>query len=106
MIEQVITREEFIENIREELMKLVNSAKAEYSTDLADLSDKFADQYYNYLNAATEGDRKRAEANLKHIKASLAHISARMGLDLTERLIAICTTALTIAATAAIRAII
>lgn len=106
MIEQVITRDEFIESIRDELAALVAGAKAEYSAELSNLSALFADQYYKYLNATTEGDRKRAECNIRHVKAALAHISARMGLDLTERLIAICTTALTIAATAAIRAII
>ena len=106
MIEQVITKDNYVESIRAELAALVAEAGAEYSAELSNLSTLFADQYYKYLNATTDSDRKRAEANIRHVKASLSHISARMGLDVTDRLIAICTTALTIAATAAIRAII
>lgn len=106
MIEQVISREDYIESIRSELVKLTAEAKAEYSAELSNLSALFADQYYKYLNATTESDRKRAETNIRHIKASLIHISARMGLNVTERLITICSTAFTIAAAAAIRAII
>ncbi len=106
MIDNMITREDFISQVQAELADLLKSAKAEYAGDLQNLSVQFAGEYYKLLNATTESDRQRVEANIRHIKATLAHISARMGLDLTDRLIKICTTILTIAATAAIRAII
>ncbi len=106
MIDTIISKDDFMEHVQTELSDLLKSAKKEYAADLQNLATQFSDQYYKYLNATTESDRKHAQANIAHIKASLAHISARMGLDVTERLIAICTTVLTIAATAAIRAII
>lgn len=106
MIENVITREDFIAMVQAELGELLKSADAEYAEKLQSLSIQFAEQYYKVLNGTTESDRKRAEDNIRHIRATLAHISARMGLDVTDRLIKICSTVLTIAATAAVRAII
>lgn len=106
MIEQVISKEDFTAQIQAELSDLLKSAKKEYAADLQSLSLQFAEQYYRYLNATTEADRKRAEGNIRHIRATLAHISARMGLDVADRLIKICTTVLAIAATAAVRATI
>ena len=51
-------------------------------------------------------DKERAELNIRHIKASLTHISAAVNLDVTDRVIAVCEAILTIAISAAIRAII
>ncbi len=106
MLDTIISKDEFAAQVQTELADLLASAKAEYAAELQDLASQFSSQYYKYLNAVTESDRKRAQANISHIKASLTHISARMGLDIADRLITICTTILTIAATAAIRAII
>ncbi len=106
MIDTIISKSEFTTQVQIELAGLLASAKAEYVPLLEDLSARFTEQYYNYWNAATESDRVSAENNIRHIKAAMAHISARMGLNLMERLLAICTTVLNIAATAAIRAII
>ncbi len=106
MLDNIISRDDFAAQVQTELADLLKSTKAEYADDLKTLSGQFAEQYYKFLNATTAADCRRAEANIAHIKASLTHISARMGLDLTERLIKICMTVLTIAATAAIRAII
>lgn len=106
MIEQLISKDEFIASVNRELTELISSAKEEYAGDLQKLSEEFAGQCFKLFNATTESDRKRAETNIRHIKASLTHISARMGLDVTDRLIKICTTILSIAAAAAIKAII
>jgi|GEM_PF-6267558 predicted chitinase len=106
MMEQVISKEHFIAQVKTELSGLLSSAKEEYTADLQALSLQFAEQYYQFLNGATETDRKRAEDNIRHIRAVMVHISARMGLDVAGRLISICTTVLTIAASAAVRAII
>lgn len=106
MIDNVITREDFTVQVQSELADLLKSANAEYAEELQSLSIQFAGQYYQYLNGTAEADRKRAEDNIRHIRATLTHISARMGLDVTDRLIKICTTVLSIAAAAAIRAII
>ncbi len=106
MIDQVISKEEFSGLVKEELTGLLESASAEYAEPLQKLSLQFAEQYYRYLNGTTEADRKRSEANIRHIKATMAHISAGMGLDVTDRIIKICTTVLSIAAAAAVKAII
>lgn len=106
MIEQIITQDAFAEQVQTELAALLESTGDEYAPELQTLSLQFAEQYYRYLNGATDADRKSAEANIRHIKAALVHISARMGLDLADRIIKICTTVLTIAATAAVKAII
>ena len=106
MIEQIITQDAFAEQVQAELTDLLKSAGDEYAPELQALSLQFAEQYYRYLNGTTDADRRSAEANIRHIKAALTHISARMGLDLADRMIKICTTILTIAATAAVKAII
>ncbi len=106
MLDQVITQEQFAEQVQAGLADMIKGAKAEYQPKLTELSKTFADQYFKYANATTEGDRKRAETNISHIKASLTHISAQMGLDVTDRLITICGWVLQAAVKAAIIAIL
>ncbi len=76
MIEQIITQDAFAEQVQAELTDLLKSAGDEYAPELQTLSLQFAEQYYRYLNGATDADRRSAEANIRHIKAALTHISA------------------------------
>ncbi len=106
MLDTIISKDDFVEHVQIELCGLLESAPGEYGEDLQDLAVQFTGQYYKYLNATDESEQKRAQANISHIKAALAHISARIGLDIMERIIKICSTVLSIAVAAAIKAII
>ncbi len=106
MIDHILSYDDFSAGVSKELADLLASAKAEYQPRLIELSGLFSEQVYKLLNATTDADRKRAESNICHIQSGLTHISAQLGLDVTERLIAICSAVLTIAAAAAIRAVI
>ena len=106
MIQQVITKKDFMAEVESELNKLLKSAKEEYAEGLKLISLQLAEQHYKFMNATTEMDKSRAEANIAHLRATLSHISAAVNLDLVDRLITISATVITIAATAALKAII
>lgn len=106
MIQDTITRQDFVAAVETEVRKLADSVREEYAGTIQLLSAQFAEQYYKYMNSVTQSDKERAEQNIRHIKASLAHISAAVNLDVTDRVISVCEAILTIAISAAIRAII
>ena len=106
MLQDTITQQDFVAAVETEVRKLADSVKEEYAGTIQLLSAQFAEQYYKYLNGTTQSDKERAELNIRHIKASLTHISAAVNLDVTDRIISVCEAILTIAISAAIRAII
>ena len=106
MIQQVISKKEFMAEVEKELDKLLKSAKEEHQDSLKLIGLQLAEQHFKFMNATTEMDRTRAEDNIAHLRATLSHISASINLDLVERLIAISATVITITTTAALKAII
>ena len=106
MFKELISKKEFIGSVEAELKALVKTVKTDYRATVDLLSKEFTEQSYELLNATTEEEAEKARRNIAHIKASLAHISARISMDLSERLIAITSIAITVAVTAAIKAII
>lgn len=106
MLQDAIDKQDFVDAVENEMKKLADSVKEEYAGTIQLLSAQFAEQYFKYLNSVTTSDKERAELNIRHIKASLTHISAAVNLDVTDRVIAVCDAILTIAISAAIRAII
>ena len=106
MIQDAITRQDFVAAVEHEVKALADSVKEEYAGTIQLLSAQFAEQYFKYLSGTTQSDKERAELNIRHIKASLTHISAAVNLDVTDRIISVCEAILTIAISAAIRAII
>ena len=106
MLQDAITRQDFVAAVEVEVKKLADSVSEEYAGTIQLLSAQFAEQYFKYLNGTTQSDKERAELNIRHIKASLTHISAAVNLDVTDRIISVCEAILTIAISAAIRAII
>lgn len=106
MIEQIISKKDFIIEVEKELDDLLKSAKNEYAENLKLIGLQLAEQHYKFMNATTEGDKERAIANIAHLKATLSHIAAAVNLDFTDRLIKISAAVITIAAVAALKAII
>ena len=85
MIEQIISKKDFIIEVEKELDDLLESAKNEYAENLKLIGLQLAEQHYKFMNATTEGDKERA--NIAHLKATLSHIAAAVNLDFTDRLI-------------------
>lgn len=106
MINQITSYDEYVSAMSAEVEELLKQVNDGYRQDAELLAKRFTMESYKLLNATTEMDVARAKANLRHIKASLTHIGAMIGLDLTDRLIAITGVVLSIAIRAAIKAII
>lgn len=106
MINQITSYDEYVSAMSTEVETLLKQVDNDYRQDAELLAKRFTMESYKLLNATTTMDVERASDNLRHIKASLTHIGAMIGLDLTDRLIAITGVVLSIAISAAIKAII